>query len=226
MQLARAAGVPPTNLAYRAFLAVAVAWTPCSFGGEVGANQLANEPNQSAQTTVANTLGPEAIEQANALLRAGDAESAIALLRDYAPQNVTMQSIKRLTLGGAYADVEDWKSALAQYVGVIDAPGGLPPDMVATASLGAGQSCMRLGRYEDAIPHLEAWKDAKGPEIGTHSALAQAYEEIGQYALAIENLEAGLRMAEEKARVSQLDPKVVTYFRNEIAEVRRLVADQ
>ena len=184
------------------------------------------QPEQEAPAPVAAMLGPQVIEQANALMGAEDAEGAIALLRDYAPQNPTMQAIKRMTLGAAYAAMEDWESALAQYIGVVEAPGGLPPDMVAGASLSAGIACSKVGRYEDAVTHLEAWKRvAPEPQMGVHLELSRAYRELGQYALAIENLESALRLAEEEARTSDQDPKVVMYLRNQLAEVRRLAGE-
>ena len=201
--LTYAVRVRPRIWAYTPLI-VAIAWAPLSLGDEPPAGPAAEaEANQSAELPATAVLGPEAIEQANALRRDGDAEGAIALLRGYAPQNATMQAVKRITLALAYADVKDWDSALAQYSGVIEAPGGLQPDMVAGAYLGAGQSCMKLGRYEDAVTHFEGWKRvAVAPQFGVDAQISRAYKELGQYALAIETLEEALRLAEEKVRTS------------------------
>ena len=189
--------------------------------------QAAEQADQQAPAPAAPVLGPQVLEQANALLLAEDAEGAIALLRDYAPQNPTMRAFKRNTLAAAYVDMEDWESALAQYVGVVEAPGGLPPNMVASASMGAIVSCMKLGRYEDAVTHFEAWKRiAVEPQAGLHFEISRAYKELGQYTLAIENLEVALRLAEEKAGTSDEDPNMVMYFRNQLAELQRLAGGQ
>ena len=188
--------------------------------------QAGDRTDQEAPAPATAVLGPQVIEQANALLKAEDAEGAIALLRGYAPQNPTMQAIKRMTLGAAYAAMENWESALAEYIGVVEAPGGLPPDIVAGASLSAGHACLKVGRYEEAVTHLEAWKRvAPEPQMGVHLELSRAHQELGQYALAIENLESALRLAEEEARTSDQDPKVVMYIRNQLAEVRRLAGE-
>ena len=224
-----AVGMPRISFAYRAFLVSAFAWTPFSLGSEVAVEQsVGEEANRSAQAPANGVLGHHVIEQANALRRAGDAEGAIALLRGYAPPNPILQAIRRMTLAPAYADVKDWESALAQYRDVVEAPSGLPPRIVTAASLAAGHSCLKLGRYEDAVTHLEAWKrGAVEPQPGAYAELSRAYKELGQYALAIENLEAGLRLAEEgKAHTSDQDPMVVMYFRNAIEEMRRLAAEQ
>ena len=188
--------------------------------------QAAEQADQQAPAPAAPVPGFQVIEQANALLGAEDAEGAIALLRDYAPQNPAMQAIKRMTLGDAYAAMENWESALAEYISVVEAPGGLPRGVVAGASLSAGHACLKVGRYEEAVTHLEAWQRvAPEPQMGVHLELSRAYQELGQYALAIENLESALRLAEEEARTSDQDPKVVMYIRSKLAEVRRLAGE-
>lgn len=211
-----------------AHLSLAIAWAPLSLGDEPTNGQpTKEEASQDAEASATAVLGPEAIEQANALRRDGDAEGAIALLRGYAPQNATMQAIKRMTLALGYAELKDWESALAQYSGVIEASRGLRPNMVAGAYLGAGQSCMELGRYEDAATHFEGWRRvAVEPQAGVHAQLSRAYKELGRYELAIENMEAGLQLAEEEVRTSDGDPRVVMYYRNQLADLRRLAAEQ
>ena len=209
-------------------LVLAVAWVPLSLGDEPAAGKPADEvANRTPEAPATAIVGPEVIEQANALRRDGDAEGAIALLRDYAPQSATWQAIKRITLALAYVDVKDWESALAQYSGVIEAPAGLGPDIVAGAYLGAGQACMAIGRYEDAVTHFEGWRRvAAEPQAGVHAQLSRAYKELARYELAIENMEAGLQLAEEEVRTSDGDPRVVMYYRNQLAELRRLAAEQ
>ena len=210
-------------------MVLAVAWVPFAFGGEPEPDQPADEATSSAQAPATLAPGPEAIGQANALRRAGDVEGAIALLRDYAPRNATMRAIKGMTLAAAHVAAEDWESALARYAGVIEAPGGLPSNMVAAAASGAGYSCMELGRHEDAVTHLEVWKRVvKEPQPSVYDLLASAHKALGRHALAIENLEAALRLAEEKARASgeDADAKVVVHYRSELAELRRLLAEQ
>lgn len=230
--LANTAGVRPATWACVALLAGAVAWASLSLGDEPAAGEPnAEKASQSAETPAAAVLGREVIEQANALRRDGDAEGAIALLRDYAPQNATMQAVKRMTLAQAYYDMEDWESAVAEFVGVMEAPGGLSPNVVAAASLSAGNSCMKLGRYDAAVSHWETWKIiAVEPQAGTQMAvdlqISRAYKELGQYAPAIENLEAALRIAEEEARTSDQDPKLVMYLRGQIDELGRLAAEE
>ena len=183
--------------------------------------------DQEAPTAAAAVLGFQVIEQANALRDAGDAEGAVALLRDYAPQVAMLQAIKRMTLASAYSDMEDWESALAQYAGVVEMEGVLPPGRVANASLLAGHRCLMLDRYDDAVKYLETWKRVTAePQAGVYAELARAYTELGQHALAIENLEEGLRLAEEQARTADEDPNVVMYFRQALAEARRLAAEQ
>lgn len=218
---------PRTTLARGAFLAIAVVWGPLSLCGELGDGQPTDEAGQSAQAPATNPFGPDVIHRANALVEAGNVVGAIALLRDYAPRNPTMRSIKRMTLGMAYIHAEDWESALAQYAGVVEAPGGLPPDMVAAASLGAGDSCMRLGRYEDAVTHLEAWKRVVvEPQIGPYYWLSRAYKALGRYALAIESLEVVLPLAEEKALTSEDYAQLVKKSHDDLVELRRLAAEQ
>lgn len=230
--LANTTGVRPALWACVALLTVAVACAPLSLGAEPAAGEPnAREASQSAETPAAAVLGREVIEQANALRRDGDAEGAIALLRDYAPQNATMQAIKRMTLAQAYDDMEDWESAVTEFVGVMEAPGELSPNVVAAASLGAGNSSMKLGRYDAAVSHWETWKIiAVEPQAGTQMAvnlqISRAYKELGQYAPAIENLEAALRIAEEEARTSDQDPKLVMYLRGQIDELGRLAAEE
>ena len=183
------------------------------------------QADQEAPAPAPAMLGPQVIEQASARLDAGDAEGAIALLRDYAPQNAMLQAIKRMTLASAYSDMEDWESALAQYAGVVEMEGVLPPRMVASASLSAGYRCLMLDRYEDAVKYLEVWKRvAVEPQAGVYAELARAYTELDLHALAIENLEEGLRLAEEQVRIADGNPNVVEYLRNTIAELRRLEA--
>lgn len=209
-----------------------------AFGGTLAFNAQAtdHEPSegqtageqtdQEARAPAPAMLGPQVIEQASALLDAGDAEGAIALLRDYAPQNAMLQAIKRMTLASAYSDMEDWESALAQYAGVVEMEGVLPPGRVANASLLAGHRCLMLDRYEDAVKYLEVWKRVTAePQAGVYAELARAYTELGQHALAIENLEEGLRLAEEQVRIADGNPNVVEYLRNTIAELRRLEAE-
>ena len=77
------------------------------------------------------------------------------------------------------------------------------------------------------MAHLEAWKRvAVEPYAAAYAQLARAYKELGQYALAIENLELALQLAEEDARAADEDPMVVMYLRNALAELRRLAAPQ
>ena len=230
--LANTTGVRPTTWACVALLTVAVTWAPLSLGDEPKAGEPnAGEASQSAETPAAAVLGRDVLEQANALRRDGDAEGAIALLRDYAPQNATMQAIRRMTLAQAYHDMEDWESAVTEFVGVMEAPGGLSPNVVAAASLSAGNSSMKLGRYDAAVSHWETWKliavePQAGSQIAVNFEISRAYKELGQYALAIENLEAAVRLAEEEARTSDQDPKLVMYLRNELAELLRLAEEQ
>ena len=215
------------HLAY-ALLAIAIAWAPLSLGDEPANGQPTEEDaSQSAGVPAAVVLAREAIEQAHALINAGDAEGAIALLGDYAPHSAFMQAYKRMTLAAAYFQLKDWESVLAQYVGVIEAPGGPPVGMAAHVLLGAGHACMMLERYEDAVTHWEAWKRVVvEPQAGPHIDISRAYKELGQYALAVENMEAGLRIAEEEMRTSDGNAQMVMYFRQELAELRRLAAEQ
>lgn len=226
--LANTAGVRPAIRACPALLAIAVAWAPLSLGDEPTNGQPTEEDaSQSAEVPAAVVLGPEAIEQAHALMDAGDAEGAIALLRDYAPQSAFMQTYKRMTLAAAHFELKDWESVLAQYVGVIEAPGGPPVGMAAQVRLGAGHACMMLERYEDAVTHWEAWKGVVvEPQAGVYAQISRAHKELGQYALAIENMEAGLRIAEEEVRTADGDARVVMHFRNQLAELRRQAAEQ
>lgn len=181
---------------------------------------------QEAPAPAPAMLGPQVIEQANALREAGDAEGAVALLRDYAPQVAVLQAMKRMTLASAYDDLEDWESALAQYAGVVEMEGVVSPHMVASAFLSAGHSCLKLGRYEDAVTHFKAWKRVAvekhvGAQMGVHMKLSEAYKELGQNALVIENLEEALRLAEEQVGTADEVPNAVEYFRSALAEARR-----
>ena len=187
------------------------------------------QADQEAPAPAPAMLGPQVIEQASALVQGDDAEGAIALLQDYAPQVAMLQAMKHNILAAAYFDLEDWESALAQFAGVVEMEGVLPPRMVAQGFLGAGYSCSKLGRYEDAVIHFEAWKRVVvEPQAGSYVQLAQAYKELGQYALAIENMEEGLKIAEEQAHASDEDPNsnAIMHFRNALAELQRLAAEQ
>ena len=76
--LADTVGVRP-HLAYP-LLAKAIAWAPLSLGDEPTNGQpTEEEASQSAEVPAAVVLAREAIEQALALIDAGDAEGAIAL---------------------------------------------------------------------------------------------------------------------------------------------------
>ena len=161
------------------------------------------------------------------MIRAGDAQGAIDLLADYAPQAGTEKAIKRLTLAAAFTRAMDLESALAQYAAVAETPDGLPPNILAAALFGAGQLCLRFGRHEDAVNHLEAWKrHVVEPQATPHAALSRAYKELGQYALAIENLEVALRLAEDEVPHSELYAEAVKRWRTALADLRRLAAEQ
>ena len=214
-------------VARAASLSAAIVAVPFSLADGLGAGEAAGA--QADQETPVPT--GDVIEDANQLILAGDAEEAIELLAAYTPLDPTEQAIKRLTLAAAYSHVMDWEAAVAHYVGVVEAPGELSGSTVAAALFGAGQLSLSLGRYEEAVAHLEGWKrQAEEPVAMPHATLSRAYKELGQYPLAIENLDVALRLAEgELAEGTAHDPEMyaeaIERWRAALADLRRLAAE-
>lgn len=216
-----------------AALSVAIVMVPFSLADELGAGAAEAGAGQAAGAQAdKETPAPagDVIGNANELILAGDAQGAIELLAAYTPLGTTEQAVKRLTLAAAYNSAMDWEAAVAHYAGVAEAPGDLPGSIVAAALLGAGQLCVGLGRYEEAVTHLEVWKrQAEEPAAMGHASLSRAYKELGQYPLAIENLDVALRLAEDKlAEGAAHDPEIyaeaVERWRAALADLRRLAA--
>lgn len=221
-----------------AALSVAIVMVPFSLADELGAGAGAAEAGagqaagaQADQETPAPPApAGDVIGNANELILAGDAQGAIELLAAYTPLGATEQAVKRLTLAAAYNSAMDWEAAVAHYAGVAEAPGDLPGSVVDAALLGAGQLCVGLGRYEEAVTHLEVWKrQAEEPAAMGHASLSRAYKELGQYPLAIENLDVALRLAEDKlaegtAHDSEVYAEAVERWRAALADLRRLAA--
>ena len=210
-----------------ALLSAAIVAVPFSLADGLGAGEAAGaQTDQETRAPAGDVIG-----NANELILAGDAQGAIELLEAYTPLGATEQAVKRLTLAAAYNSAMDWEAAVAHYAGVAEAPGDLPGSIVAAALLGAGQLCVGLGRYEEAVTHLEGWKrQAEEPEAMGHTALARAYKELGQYPLAIENLDVALRLTEGKlaegtAHDPEVDAEAVKRWRAVLADLRRLAAE-
>ena len=210
-------------------LSAAIVAAPFSLANELGAGQAAGaQTDQETRAPAGDVIG-----NANELILAGDAQEAIELLAAYTPLGATEQAVKRLTLAAAYNSAMDWEAAAAHYAGVAEAPGNLPGSIVAAALLGAGQLSLGLGRYKEAVTHLEGWKrQAEEPVAMGHAALSRAYKELGQYPLAIENLDIALRLAESKlAEGTAHDSEVEVYaegvkrWRAALADLRRLAAE-
>ena len=212
-----------------ATLSATIVAAPFSLADENGAGQAAGaQPDQETPVPAGDVIG-----NANQLILAGDAQGAIELLAAYTPLGATEQAVKRLTLAAAYNSAMDWEAAVAHYASVAEAPGDLPGSIVAAALLGAGQLSLELGRYEEAVAHLEGWKrQAEEPVAMGHAALSRAYKELGQYPLAIENLDVALRLAESKLAEgtahdleAELYAEGVKRWRAALADLRRLVAE-
>ena len=139
-------------------------------------------------------------------------------------------------LGSAYAGLDDYANAAAQYAAAVAKADDVAAEVLATARLGAGHYSFLAGRYDDAVRHLSAWRDMTAvPHPETLMELALAYSRTGANADAIAVAERAVGGTDEATLQAEwFDMLAGFYYKNgqytesleaeDRAESRRLTA--
>lgn len=109
-------------------------------------------------------------------------------------------------VGYAEARRGRYSEALAAYEAVLAEGAVLDAEILQQTRYTAAQLCFALGRYRDAVGHLQSWQAVASGDtaFGPHILLGQAYFKVNAYQDAIRSLETGLaRAAGEGAEIRE-----------------------
>ena len=108
-------------------------------------------------------------------------DAAIELLRQLqAEEDPEDAPTTHYLLGSAYAGLGDDANAAMEYIAAVAKAEEMAVEVLATARLGAGHYSFLIGRYDDAVRHLTAWRDmTAAPRPGTLMELALALSHTG-----------------------------------------------
>ena len=108
-------------------------------------------------------------------------DAAIELLRQLqAEEDPEDAPTTHYLLGSAYAGLGDHANAAREYIAAVAKAEEMAVEVLATARLGAGHYSFLIGRYDDAVRHLTAWRDmTEAPRPDTLMELALALSRTG-----------------------------------------------
>jgi tetratricopeptide (TPR) repeat protein len=144
--------------------------------------------------------GTSTLEAVRLHIAAGRLEEAVALAESMRAEHLAAghrAELQRL-IGYAESRRGRYAEALTAYEAVLaDAP-ALEGEAVLRTRYMAAQLCFALGRYQDAVTHLQDWQDVTPGDSGfaPYILLGQAYFKVREYPHAIRSLETGLERAD------------------------------
>lgn len=136
-------------------------------------------------------------------LDAGRFDEALSMAAGLSLEGETpaLRSEAQQMIGYAYARSGNYRLARDHYAAALEEDVVPNPARRAKLHYAVAQFCFALGEFDTALEHLVAWRDAGAGEPDGSAPLillGQTYFKVGDYAAAIDALQAGLARAEAR----------------------------